>query len=136
MVCGLRLWVDLHFGGSRRGLAKNNLYWFVGMVVLIEEFVFLLVEVVFFGWKLGFAMGLRKEILISLWVWWVLIEEFVFLMEEVVCLWMEGGLCRGIKEGSLGEKSLSGFRKVLFCFFFFNIVLTWKIMGALEVSVI
>ena len=25
VVCGLRLWVGLHFGGSRRGLAKNNL---------------------------------------------------------------------------------------------------------------
>ena len=42
------------------------------MVVLIEEFVFLVVEVVFFGWKVGFAVGLRKEIFIGLWVWWVL----------------------------------------------------------------
>ena len=65
------------------------------MVVLIEKSVFLVVEVVFFGWKVGFAVGLRKEIFIGLWVWWVLnllMEEFVFLMEEVACLWMEGGL--------------------------------------------
>ena len=49
MVCGLRLLVGLHFGGSRSGLAKNSLYWFtgmVGMMVLIEKSVFLVVEVV------------------------------------------------------------------------------------------
>ena len=41
--------MGLHFGGSRRGLAKNSLYWFMGMVgmmVLIEKSVFLVVEVV------------------------------------------------------------------------------------------
>ena len=40
----------------------------------------------------------------------------------------------GTEEGALGEKSLSGFRKALFCFyvffFFFNIVLIWKIVEA------
>ena len=62
-VCGLRLLVGLHFGGSRKGLAKNNLYWFVGMVgmvVLIEEFVFLVVEVVCLWMEGGFCCGSKE----------------------------------------------------------------------------
>ena len=39
---------------------------------------------------------------------------------------------------SVGEKSLSGFRKALFWFFvfFINIMLMWKIVGVSKVSVI
>ena len=64
MVCGLRLLVGLHFGGSRRGLAKNNLCWFVdmvGMVVLIEESVFLVVEVVCLWMEGGLCRGSKEE---------------------------------------------------------------------------
>ena len=44
--------------------------WKVGFAVglMIEKSVFLVVEVVFFGWKVGFVVGLRKEIFIGLWV--------------------------------------------------------------------
>ena len=61
MVCGLRLLVGLHFGGSRRGLAKNSLCWFVGMVVLIEESVFLVVEVVCLWMEGGLCRGSKEE---------------------------------------------------------------------------
>ena len=64
MVCGLWLLVGLHFGGSRRGLTKNNLCWFVdmvGMVVLIEESVFLVVEVVCLWMEGGLCRGSKED---------------------------------------------------------------------------
>ena len=64
MVYGLRLLVGLHFGGSRSGLAKNSLYWFVGMVgmmVLIEKSVFLVVEVVCLWMEGGLCCGSKEE---------------------------------------------------------------------------
>ena len=66
MVCGLQLLVGLHFGGSRRGLAKNSLYWFVGklgMMVLIEESVFSVVEVVCLWMEGGLCRGTEEGML-------------------------------------------------------------------------
>ena len=59
--------MGLHFGGSRSGLAKNSLYWFVGMVgmvgmmVLIEKSMFLVVEVVCLWMEVGLCRGSKEE---------------------------------------------------------------------------
>ena len=63
-------------------------------------------------------IGSKEGDLIGLWVWWVLIEE---------------------GDGRDWVLRLLGFRKILCCvksfFFFFNIMLTWKIVGGSEASV-